>query len=67
MIVPFYTVADSSGPGMKPDVLPILRQDKPTVLVDPQRAAALKLELPAALLQRKTETARGLWEIGAAR
>ncbi|HEY0858358.1 MAG TPA: ABC transporter substrate binding protein [Albitalea sp.] len=52
---------------LKPDVLPILRQDRPTVWVDPQRAAALKLELPAALLERKTDTARGLWEIGAAK
>lgn len=52
---------------MKPDVLPILRQERPTVLVDPQRAAALKLNLPAALLERKTDAGRGLWEIGAAK
>jgi putative ABC transport system substrate-binding protein len=52
---------------MKPDVLPILRQETPTVLVDPQRAAALKLTLPAALLERKTDAGRGLWKIGAAK
>lgn len=51
----------------KPDVMPILRQDSPTVLVDPERLAALKVSLSPALLQRKSENMSGLWQIDAAR
>lgn len=47
----------------KPDVLPILRQETPTVLVDPARLAALKVSLPPTLAARKSETANGLWQI----
>jgi putative tryptophan/tyrosine transport system substrate-binding protein len=49
---------------MKPDVLPILRQDKPTVLIDPQRAEALHVSLPASLVERRTPSAGGFWQIG---
>jgi putative ABC transport system substrate-binding protein len=52
---------------VKPDVLPILKQDKPTVLVDPERLAALKVSLPAPLLARKSALKDGFWEIGAAK
>ena len=48
---------------MKPDVLPILRQEEPTVLIDPERMAALKLALPAPALARRSPTREGLWEI----
>ncbi|HYD95006.1 MAG TPA: ABC transporter substrate binding protein [Noviherbaspirillum sp.] len=47
----------------KPDVLPILRQEKPTVLVDPERVQALKVALPAALLERRTQGKDGLWQV----
>ncbi len=47
----------------KPDVLPILRQQSPTVLVDPARLAALQVSLPPPLAARKTETASGFWQI----
>lgn len=48
---------------MKPDVLPILHQEQPTVLIDPVRAQALQLALPDDLLERKT--ARGhFWQLG---
>jgi len=50
---------------MKPDVLPILRQERPSVLIDAQRAAALKLSLPPSLLARKSEARDGFWEISA--
>jgi putative ABC transport system substrate-binding protein len=49
---------------LKPDVLPILKQDKPTVLVDPSRFAALKVPLPPAVVERKTEGPDGFWQIG---
>ncbi|MEW6705184.1 MAG: ABC transporter substrate binding protein [Pseudomonadota bacterium] len=48
---------------IKPEILPILRQDRPTVLVDPQRLAELKLALPAALMERKTEVPGGFWQL----
>ncbi|WP_286757700.1 ABC transporter substrate binding protein [Ralstonia sp. RL] len=35
---------------VKPDVLPILRQEKPTVLLDPERAHALGVTLPSTLV-----------------
>ena len=38
---------------IKPDVLPILRQARPTVLLDPLRAQALHASLPTSLLDRK--------------
>lgn len=47
----------------KPDVLPILRQETPTVLVDPARLEALKVSLPPALAARKTDAANGFWQI----
>jgi putative ABC transport system substrate-binding protein len=47
----------------KPDVLPILRQETPTVLVDPARLEALKVALPAPLAARKTVAANGFWQI----
>jgi len=50
---------------VKPDVLPILRQEKPTVLIDPVRAAALKVALPAQMLARKSDGKGGMWEISA--
>jgi putative ABC transport system substrate-binding protein len=49
----------------KADVLPILRQENPTVLIDPNRAAALKLTLPASVLKRKSLRPDGFWEIAA--
>lgn len=48
----------------KPDVLPILRQEKPTVLIDPRRAAMLGVTLPSSILERKTERDDGFWQIG---
>ncbi|SHM71264.1 putative ABC transport system substrate-binding protein [Duganella sacchari] len=47
----------------KPDVLPILRQSTPTVLIDPARLAALQVSLPPTLAARKKETANGFWQI----
>ena len=47
----------------KPDVLPILRQETPTVMVDPVRMAALNVTLPAAMAAHKTETSNGFWQI----
>ena len=49
----------------KPDVLPILRQEDPMVLIDPKRAAALNLTLPASVLKRKSLRPDGFWEIAA--
>jgi putative ABC transport system substrate-binding protein len=49
----------------KADVLPILRQENPTVLIDPNRAAALKLTLPPSVLKRKSLRPDGFWEIAA--
>ncbi len=48
---------------IKPDVLPILRQETPTVLVDPARLAALNVTLPSALASRKTDVKNGFWQI----
>jgi putative ABC transport system substrate-binding protein len=48
---------------IKPDVLPVLRQKTPTVVVDPARMAALHVTLPPALAARKSETANGFWQI----
>ncbi len=45
------------------DTLPILKQDHPTVLIDPKRAGALKIELPQSILSRKTVRPDGLLEI----
>jgi putative ABC transport system substrate-binding protein len=47
----------------KPDVLPILRQRTPTVMVDPARMAALNITLPPAMSAHKTVTANGFWQI----
>ncbi|OFA07049.1 ABC transporter substrate-binding protein [Duganella sp. HH101] len=51
----------------KPDVMPILRQETPTVMVDPARMAALNVSLPPALIARKTETSSGFWQIDLAK
>jgi putative ABC transport system substrate-binding protein len=47
----------------KPEVLPVLRQDKPTVLADPARLAALDVKLPEAVLAGKTQAGNGLWQL----
>jgi len=47
----------------KPDVLPILRQEQPTVLVDPERVAALNVTLPAAVVAKHLQVANGFWQI----
>lgn len=47
----------------KPEVLPILRQEKPTVLVDPARLAALDITLPDAVLAHKTQARNGYWQL----
>lgn len=49
----------------KADVLPILRQETPTVLIDPKRVAELKITLPQSILDRKTQRPDGYWEIAA--
>jgi putative ABC transport system substrate-binding protein len=48
----------------KPDLLAILKQKKPTVLVNPERLAELKLKLPASMADKKTVRSDGLWLIG---
>ena len=48
---------------IKPDVLPILRQETPTVMVDPARLAALNVALPPALDSHKTDIGNGFWQI----
>lgn len=52
---------------VKPDVMPILKQDTPTVLIDPQRLAALNVALPAALQRRLAPGKDGFWQLEAAR
>lgn len=47
----------------KPEVLPVLRQEKPTVLADPARLAALDVKLPEAVLARKTQAGNGFWQL----
>ncbi len=49
----------------KPDLLPILKQKKPIVLVNPERLAELKMTLPASMADKKTVRSDGLWEINA--
>ncbi|HAT30227.1 MAG TPA: hypothetical protein DCW29_05055 [Janthinobacterium sp.] len=51
----------------KPDVMPILKQDTPTVLIDPERLAALKVALPPDMLERASRGKDGFWQIGAAK
>ncbi len=51
----------------RPDLLPILRPERPTVMVDPARAAALKVSLPPAVLEHKTEAKGGFWLISQGR
>ena len=34
------------------------------MLVDPERSAALKVALPPALLEQKTEARDGFWQLG---
>ncbi|MBA5687252.1 ABC transporter substrate-binding protein [Rugamonas apoptosis] len=48
---------------VKPDVLPILRQETPTVLIDPQRVASLGVQLPQTILDHKTDGKNGYWQI----
>jgi putative ABC transport system substrate-binding protein len=52
---------------VKPDILPVVRQSQPTVLIDPQRAAAINLQLPADMAERKQNSANGFWQISLAR
>lgn len=47
----------------KPDVLPILRQPKPTVLLDPVRAQALHIALPSSVLDKKAPGQDGFWQV----
>ncbi|CAN5898727.1 ABC transporter substrate-binding protein [soil metagenome] len=47
----------------KPDVLPILRQNTPTILVDPERLAALNIALPTSMLEKKSLRENGFWQI----
>lgn len=49
---------------VKPDILPILRQEKPTVLIDPLRVTALNISLPSSVLDRKLQEKDGFWQIG---
>ena len=49
---------------VKPDILPILRQAKPTVLIDPRRVAALNISLPSSVLDKKLQEKDGFWQIG---
>ena len=49
------------------DTLPIRRQQVPTVLIDPARAAALHVDLPDAIAERKIASKNGLWQIDWAR
>ncbi|MDO8654333.1 MAG: ABC transporter substrate binding protein [Undibacterium sp.] len=49
----------------KPDVLPILRQQNPTILIDPERMTALNISLPGSILERKSLRNDGFWQIGA--
>lgn len=51
----------------KPDVLPILRQQTPTVMVDPARLEALQVSLPPALAAHKTDAGNGFWQIDIAK
>lgn len=48
------------------EMLPILRQETPTVLVDPARLAALNVVLPADMASHKTPVKNGLWQIDTA-
>jgi putative ABC transport system substrate-binding protein len=52
---------------VKPDLLPVLRQAQPTVMVDPARAEALHVALPPAWLEHKIDAANGFWQISALR
>jgi putative ABC transport system substrate-binding protein len=45
----------------KPDVLSILRQQKPIVVIDPKRVAALHISLPDTVLEKKSLRQDGLW------
>lgn len=47
----------------KPDVLPVLRQAKPTVLLDPARAHALDILLPSSVVDRKFPAKDGFWQV----
>jgi len=50
---------------IRTEMLPILRQETPTVLVDPARLAALNVTLPADMASRRTPARNGLWQIDA--
>ncbi|MEC5160971.1 putative tryptophan/tyrosine transport system substrate-binding protein [Janthinobacterium sp. CG_23.3] len=52
---------------VKPDVMPILKQEEPTVLIDPRRLAALNVALPSAIMARTSVGRDGFWQIGAAK
>jgi putative ABC transport system substrate-binding protein len=48
---------------VRPDLLPVLRQSQPTVLIDPKRAEALHVTVPPTWLEHKIEIANGFWQI----
>ena len=45
------------------DTLPILKQEAPSVFLDPKRVEALKVQLPQSILDKKTVRPDGLWEV----
>lgn len=45
------------------DTLPILKQETPSVFLDPKRVVALKVQLPQSILDKKTVRPDGLWEL----
>ena len=51
----------------RPDVLPILKQDLPTILVDPERVLALNVTLPPYALEHRSQARNGFWQISAER
>jgi putative ABC transport system substrate-binding protein len=52
---------------LRPDVLPILKQDRPTILVDPERVLALNVSLPSYALEHRSQARDGFWQISAER
>lgn len=52
---------------LRPDVLPILKQERPTILVDPERVLALNVSLPSYALEHRSQVRDGFWQISAER
>lgn len=48
---------------VKPEVLPILKQSAPTVLLDPERLQGLKIDLPKEMIDKKQLRPDGLWQV----